>query len=344
VSDFLAEVEARRLRPRTPDAPIAAAILAFVAAFLATLLALPLTHEAAIALAAGEVSFPPFAARVLGIALATTAAVGGLLWVVALRRSRPRWIVPVLAGLLAVTSILGLGFSRGMGEMTEQRRQEQIARAEIVRTMDLALADGVEAPLIDTRPRSRGEVGKLEQALKEAFAAIQKIGKAFAADVDALDLDWKDGASNLSHAALRGRVERLTAAKARTETYRAAMKAEMRSLPDRLGNTGVSSSLQRSFIRGFEQTIDDELADLDRSADLQLKVLDLHLAQTRYLLDRPWAWVVTGGRVTFYRTADMQRFNGFDGEFRTLKAALEEQDYQTRKKALESRDRIAGEY
>lgn len=319
-------------------------ILGFVAAFVSTVLALPLTHEAAIGLAAGEVAFLPFAARVLGVALAITAATGGLLWLVVIRRSRPRWILPVLAGLLVVTGVLGLGFSRGLGEMTEQRRQEQIARAEIVRTMDMVLADGADAPLIDTRPKARGDIGKLEQTFKQTFAALQKMGRSYNADLTALDVNWKDGAANLSQAALRRRVERLNAAKTRSEAFRAAMRAELQSLPGRMEQSGVAPGLRRSLMAGLEQSIEGELADLDKSVNVHLKLLDLHLAQTRFLLDRPGGWVVQGGMVTFYRAADVKRFNAFAGDFEALRKELEELDYQSRKKLLESRDRVAGEY
>lgn len=344
MSDFLAEVEARRLRGRTPGPPVAPVIIGFVAAFLATLLALPLTHETAVGLAAGAVSFGAFAIRVLAIAAAITAIVGGLLWVVFLRRSRPRWTLPVLAGLLVVTCVLGLGFSRGMGAMTEQRRQEQIARAEIVRAMDVVLADGQEGPLIDPRPKARGDIGKLEQTVKHTFSIMQTLGRAYGADIAALDISWKDGAANLTRAALLRRVERLTAAKARSEAFRTAMRAELQALPGRLEGSGVPSGLRRSLMSGLDESIDGELADLDRSIGLHQRVLDLHLAQTRFLLDRPAAWIVTGGRVTFYRAADVERFNAFAGEFEAAQKEIEELDYQSRKKMLESRDRMAGEY
>lgn len=344
MSDFLAEMEARRNRVKTPGAPVLPVILGFLAAFIATLISLPFSNLDALLMAMGDRPAQPWLIKALGAAVAITVVTSLVLWTSYVGRSRPRWILPIVAGLLVMTSIISLGFSRGIGELRAAGYQESIARAEIAKAMDLVLDDKLDSVTIDPRPKAKGDVGKAERVIKETFAAMQTIGRAYAADIKALDLEWKDDRAALTHAALRARVDRLIAAKARTEVFRAAMRAELEGMPERFRKSGASQRLQRSFMPGYERSLQGDLASLDKTLDAHLKTLDVHIAQTRFLLDRPNAWTAASGGVTFYRIEDMRRFNAFGGELQGIQNELEELRYQDRKALLESRDRVAGEY
>lgn len=308
MSDFLAEMEARRARAEAPRAPVASVIIGFIAAFVAVLFQLSISVPAAMRMAVGAGSVLMWLATVLGLALVTTGVIGAILWFAFIRPSRPRWIMPVLAGLLVITTVFGLGFSRGIGEGLEARRQEEIAIAELNSVVDMIASGDIKTLRIDTRPKAKGEAGEIEQVVKTSLADVLQVARKYDAEVTALNLDGLS-AQPATRTRLKEQARRFEQARSLTKAYRTDVLASLRAIPDRVEAARIDDSAKKSFMRGYNRAIANGTGDLDRQLDLTEKLIDLNLEQIRWLLARPNVWQQQGDRIAFYEQSDLNTFN-----------------------------------
>jgi len=343
VSDFLAEMEARRTRAAKPRAPVGWTVAAFAVALFATLFELPLIHEAAVEVAGGAGDPFRHAVFALGLALATTLVVGGLLWVVFLRPRQPAWSLPVLAAMLLMTSLVSFGLSRTIGEAAEKERQQRIAVAEMKAALSLIQQGDVEKMVIDPRPKARGEAGEVERVVKQSFADMLKVAKAYRAEMNALELDRYAGAPP-SRGSLQEQARRLKTARELTARYRTDVNAAIGRIRPTIEASDIGAAGKAAFLRGFDGALERGSGDLDRQFALSLKLIDLNLEQVNFLLGRPGAWKAQGREVAFYRQQDLDRFREMATEIRTIASEMEAIERRQRQALQDNIDAPVGPF
>ncbi len=309
MSDFLAEMEARRLRAERPSAPTAAVIVLFLVAFVASVVAAAVAMEAAATLVSGvggPSASTDYVVRAGAGVLAVIAVLGGLLFFAFLRPRRPDWSLPVLGGLTAMVLAVVFGFSILGGFGLERARQEQVAMGEIRRVMRVIEEGDYDIDLTDTRPKARGQAGEVEKLFKEISLDFLNVGKSYEDDLKTLDID-NISPEQLKRQDLRDVTARLRKAGARTSTYREEVTACFARAKKRMESSKAAATATGAALQDFRDELDKSAERVDQLITLQERLIALNADQIEFL--RTHRWAAQNGSFMFYSVADMNAFN-----------------------------------
>lgn len=308
VSDFLAEMEARRRRVERPAAPTAAVVVVFLAALIAAFVVAAVATETASGFFAGapeQMDVAGYVFRALGGGALVVLAAAAFLHFAFLAPRRPSWTVPVVAGLTGMVMLVAVGLSLLGGLGLDRSRQEAIAVAEIRRIVDVLSAGDLTVPVGDATPKARGQAGKVEHLFKVVALDFISVGGAYQRDLKALDVDDLTP-EQLSRADLNAVKARLVRARERTEAYRRdtkAVYARARKRFDTLGDADPASGpMIDAFAKGFMSRADV----VDEMVGLQQEVITLNIEQIEFL--RTHRWTAERGMFMFYSERDLRAF------------------------------------
>ena len=322
MSDFLAEMEARRERASRPSAPVGWVVGGLIAAFVAALVVGAACIDSAAKLLAEQTSAGEHYLRLGGLSLGVIIVFGGLLYVVALRPRRPRWTAPVLGGLAALVLLIAFGLSAAGGRASFQSEQERIASIEIDRALSVIQTGDLSADLSDTRPKAKGEAGEIERVTKESLAEMWTVAKAYNADIAALALDDLEPRA-LARADLNDVIARLDKARDLTVAYRTAAHAVMDGLPAKFAKADISAFSRAQGLKSLEETLTRSTARLDALLDLQEQAVALNREQVVFLRTHRGGWIVQNGALAFYEASVMREFNTRAGKIAGVLAEIE---------------------
>lgn len=324
MSDFLAEMEARRDRAPKPGSPIAAVVMAFAAVVVAPFVLTALTVEAAAKVAGGVADtgqIITYAATVVGLAVAVAVVLWAGVYFGLIRKARPGWGLPFLGGLVLASVLLIGGASVYAGVQADREAQEEIAAEEVRQTLETFLRDSLKAEFKSTKVKAHGKYGDLERLLKADMAEAMRLSNAYEDEIAALKLD--EAPERPAAAQLRDYEARFGKAKALTVTYRAALKKRLISARTRFEREAFNPGVRRNYLPRFEQQFRLKQGSLDRALDLEEERFDLSREQMKILADSYGQWTLDGRMVMFRRVVDMKAFNDVTSRMRYIRWRLD---------------------
>lgn len=281
---------------------------------------------------ASPVEIALYVVTVLGLAIGVAAVVWAILYFALVRKARPDWGAPFLAGLVVAGLVFIGGASLYSGIAADRNAQEEIAAAEIRQTIDTFLRDSLRAEFKSSKPRARGAYGAREGAFKADMAEAMRLSRAYRAEIKALGLAEGAPADPTAEdvKTFEGRFE---TGKALTVAYRAALKKRLTSARTRFEGDAFNPGVRRVHLPRFEEQFRMKQAALDRALDLEEDILDAKRQQMHILVAAQGRWTARGRMINFQDSADREAFGEVNSRlqylfWRSERGAFDEaQDY-----------------
>lgn len=306
MSDFLAEMEARRDRAPKRDLPIAAIVTGLAIALGVPLFLTFLTVKAAEKVIGGHGSTGDivlYLGTVGGIALGLAVVVWAVFYFASVRLSRPDWGLKFFGALAAVALLATAGASAWAGYRADRETQEKVAIAEIRETLQLFLRDNLQTDAKVAPVKARGRVGKVEAQVKADMAELLRLQRKYEADLKALDMEGR-GITGFTRADIQEVANRYSRGQAMTKAYRAALKAQLVTTRKRFVGSGFTPWLMRAYLPDFESEWRLKSGRRDRLLHLQEQQMETNHDQMMALLNSYGRWRLGARGPMFERMAD----------------------------------------
>lgn len=253
------------------------------------------------------------AAFLAGYYIVPSLVVWGIFYTVFLRRRGGN--IATLALLLIYASFLG----SGLGSAHLQKQQALTALGAIQRDWtrlanEAATQDGMRARLERPKPiapQASGEVGAMMTFLSEFMDRVVALRNDYLLELEAIGwnsiLDAqriKDDIGLVESKAITAR------AKAIVDKYADKTSQLMSDARKSISALDISEASRREMLAGFERGVDktnDQMArqwKLEKDAVAQFENIVLLLAASK-------KWIVQEGKILFYESAELDRFNGY---------------------------------
>lgn len=306
MSDFLAEIEARRDRAPRRDLPIAAVVTGLTIALAVPLFLTALTVKAAEKVigglaATGDLGL--YATTVAGIALGLAAVVWAVFYFASVRLSRPDWGLKFFGALAAVAFVATAGSSAWAGFRADRETQEKVAIVEIRESLQLFLRDNLKTDAKIAPMKARGRVGRVEAQVKADMAEVLRLQRKYEADLKAIDTDGLDR-TGFTRADIKEVADRFTRAQALTKAHRAALKAQLTTTRKRFVASGFTPWLMRAYLPDFETEWRLKQGRRDRLLHLQEQRMETNHDQLMALYNSYGRWRLGARGPLFERMAD----------------------------------------
>lgn len=320
MTDILAEMEARRSRVRTPDAPLAAIVAGFAAVMGPPFLMTSLT-AAGIADIVGGQSAPAQTLRtvgmVVGLGLAAAVVVWAVLYVALVRRARPSWGLPLLAALV----VAGIGASAVAGYVAgstlDRQRQERIAAIQIREALDLFLTASPDGVIKTNGPKARGAPGEVQQRVQANMREVLTLTRKHKAELTALGID-DVGVRAPTREDLAAWASKSAKAEALIKVHHAAVKSRLLAVRKAM-QTELSPWVTRKYLAGYEIELGVRQGMMDRRLTADEQYWDAMERQMLLLRDSWGRWRASRYGIGFQRRSDLDAFDTLAYETRSLK-------------------------
>jgi len=306
VSDFLAEMEARKTRAPKSEAPIAAIVGGFALVLFTPLLLTFLTLKPATRAFSGQATpaeITLWIGMVVGLALLLAGGTWTALWFASVRRSKPEWGPRFLAGLVTVALLVFAGASAQAGYAAEQVEQQRVAAVQIRTLLALFLKDELDATAPALKPVARGRAGAVERRVRADMAAAVTLHKRYQADMEALAPEKID-ARGLTLPGVNDFAARFGKARALTTAYRAAIRKQLVVVRTSFVETGFSPWIARDYLPGFEEAFRMKQRRYDRALGRQEEYLGVNQQRMQLLARSYGRWSQGRFGIMFNRLED----------------------------------------